>query len=223
VKPRKLKIHVNTPVVRYLGNRQILAVPHNSVLYEGLMLMSDDAVPSVSDVLTLGGGCFWCTEAVFKAVRGVLDVQSGYCNGHVAQPTYEQVCTGNTGHNEVVRLTYDPKQVSTRQLLEVFFGTHNPTTLNQQGNDVGTQYRSGIYVSSQLQAEVARQLIGELQQQQVFDRAIVTEVLPLSNYWPAEDYHQDYFEHHPNQGYCAYVVAPKVAKLRQNFKSLLKP
>jgi peptide-methionine (S)-S-oxide reductase len=185
--------------------------------------MSDDAVPPVSDVLTLGGGCFWCTEAVFKAVRGVLDVQSGYCNGHVALPTYEQVCTGNTGHNEVVRLTYDPKQVSTRQLLEVFFGTHNPTTLNQQGNDVGTQYRSGIYVSSQLQAEVARQLIGELQQQQVFDRAIVTEVLPLSNYWPAEDYHQDYFEHHPNQGYCAYVVAPKVAKLRQNFKSLLKP
>lgn len=174
-------------------------------------------------VLVLGGGCFWCTEAVFDRVRGVLDVESGYSNGEPEQPSYEQVCSGGTGHNEVVRLVYDPAQVSVRQLLEIFFGTHDPTTLNRQGNDVGTQYRSAIYFTQPDQERVARELMAELAQARVFAAPLVTEVLPLANYWPAEAYHQDYFQKHPNQGYCAFVVGPKVAKFRQQFQQLLKP
>ena len=173
------------------------------------------------DTITLGGGCFWCTEAVYVRVRGVLDVESGYCNGHVERPSYEQVCSGSTGHNEVVRLTYDPAQISLKQILSIFFAIHDPTTLNRQGNDVGTQYRSGIYVSSDEQAQTAEQLMAELNAAKLFSAPLVTEVLPLRNYWPAEDYHQDYYEHHPNQGYCAFVVGPKVAKFRQQFAHLL--
>ena len=173
-------------------------------------------------VITLGGGCFWCTEAVFVRVRGVTDVESGYCNGHVQRPSYEQVCTGRTGHNEVVRLSFDAAQVSVRQLLEIFFAIHDPTALNHQGNDVGTQYRSGIYVSTSEQAQQARALIDELTQAGVFGSPIVTEVLPLDNYWPAEAYHQDFFANNPNQGYCVAVAGPKVAKLRKNFATLLK-
>ena len=172
--------------------------------------------------ITLGGGCFWCTEAVFVRVRGVTDVESGYCNGHVQRPSYEQVCTGRTGHNEVVRLTFDAAQVSLRQLLEIFFVIHDPTTMNRQGNDAGTQYRSGIYVSTPEQAQEAQALIDELTKEGVFSSPIVTEVLPLANYWPAEDYHQDFFENNPNQGYCVAVAGPKVAKLRKNFAELLK-
>ena len=172
--------------------------------------------------ITLGGGCFWCTEAVFVRVRGVTDVESGYCNGHVQRPSYEQVCTGRTGHNEVVRLTFDAAQVSLRQLLDIFFVIHDPTTMNRQGNDAGTQYRSGIYVATPEQAQEAQALINELTQEGVFSSPIVTEVLPLANYWPAEDYHQDFFENNPNQGYCVAVAGPKVAKLRKNFATLLK-
>ena len=172
--------------------------------------------------ITLGGGCFWCTEAVFVRVRGVTDVESGYCNGHVQRPSYEQVCTGRTGHNEVVRLTFDAAQVSLAQLLEIFFVIHDPTTLNRQGNDAGTQYRSGIYVSSPEQAQEAQALIQQFTQDGVFSSPIVTEVLPLANYWPAESYHQDFFENNPNQGYCVAVAGPKVAKLRKNFATLLK-
>ncbi len=174
-------------------------------------------------ILVLGGGCFWCTEAVFDRVRGVLDVESGYSNGQVQRPSYEQVCGGNTGHNEVVRLVYDPSQVSVRQLLGIFFATHDPTSLNRQGNDVGTQYRSAIYFTTPAQEQEARLLIAELEQGAIFKGPIVTEVLPLANYWPAEAYHQDYYEQHPNQGYCAYVVGPKVAKFRKQFSELLKP
>ena len=174
-------------------------------------------------ILVLGGGCFWCTEAVFVRVRGVLDVESGYSNGQAQRPSYEQVCTGRTGHNEVVRLVYDPVQVSVRQLLGVFFATHDPTTLNRQGNDVGTQYRSAIYYTTAEQEQVARTLIAELEQARVYPAPIVTELLPLDNYWPAEAYHQDYFAHHPEQGYCAYVVAPKVDKFRRQFAALLQP
>ena len=174
-------------------------------------------------ILVLGGGCFWCTEAVFDRVRGVVDVESGYSNGHVQRPSYEQVCGGDTGHNEVVRLVYDPAQVSVRQLLGIFFATHDPTTLNRQGNDVGTQYRSAIYTTQPEQERVARELMAELEQAQVFAAPLVTEVLPLANYWPAEAYHQDYYRQHPTQGYCAYVVGPKVAKFRQQFSALLKP
>jgi peptide-methionine (S)-S-oxide reductase len=172
--------------------------------------------------ITLGGGCFWCTEAVFVRVRGVLDVESGYCNGQVPNPTYEQVCSGDTGHVEVVRLRYDDSQIDLRSLLEIFFTVHDPTTLNRQGNDVGTQYRSGIYTETEQDAALARAYIQALTQAQAFDAPIVTEVQPLSLYSAAEAYHQDYFEQHPHQGYCAYVVAPKVAKLEKAFQHWLK-
>ena len=174
------------------------------------------------ETLVLGGGCFWCTEAVFVRVKGVVDVESGYSNGQTERPTYEQVCTGRTGHNEVVKLQYDPAQVSTRELLEIFFVIHDPTTLNRQGNDRGTQYRSGIYFTTPEQADVARELIDELTQANAFDDAIVTEVLPLAHYSAAEDYHQDFFERNPYQGYCLAVAAPKVAKFRQTFARLVK-
>lgn len=174
-------------------------------------------------IITLGGGCFWCTEAVFVWVKGVLDVESGYCNGDTVQPSYEQVCTGRTGHNEVVRLVYDPAQISVRDILEIFFVIHDPTTLNAQGNDHGTQYRSGIYFTTPEQQREALALIAELEHSGVYPRAIVTEVLPQANYWPAEDYHQDFFEKHPNQGYCVAVAGPKVAKFRKTFARLQKP
>ena len=174
------------------------------------------------EVIALGGGCFWCTEAVYVQVRGVLDVESGYSNGQAARPSYEAVCTGQTGCCEVVRLTYDPAQVSLRQLLEVFFLVHDPTQLNRQGHDVGTQYRSGIYFTIPEQEQVAQALIAELTAANAFGRPIVTEVLPLTNYSAAEDYHQDFFERNPYQGYCMAVAAPKVAKFRQTFARLVR-
>ncbi len=172
--------------------------------------------------LTLGGGCFWCTEAVFVRVKGVVDVESGYCNGQTVEPSYEQVCSGRTGHNEVVKLVYDPAHISTREILEIFFVIHDPTTLNAQGNDHGTQYRSGIYFSTPEQQQVALAMLEELQQSGVYARPIVTEVLPQTNYWPAEAYHQDFFENNPNQGYCMAVAAPKVAKFRKTFARLMR-
>jgi peptide-methionine (S)-S-oxide reductase len=177
---------------------------------------------SDKQVLVLGGGCFWCTEAVYKEVTGVTDVESGYSNGEVQQPSYEMVCTGTTGHNEVVRLEYDPTQVTTREILEIFFVVHDPTTLNRQGNDVGTQYRSGIYFTTAEQERVAQALIDELTKDDAFGRPIVTELKPLLNYWPAEAYHQDFFERNPHQGYCMAVAAPKVAKFRKTFARLSK-
>jgi peptide-methionine (S)-S-oxide reductase len=178
----------------------------------------------MSDLQTivLGGGCFWCTEAVYKEVRGVTDVESGYSNGETERPSYEQVCTGRTGHNEVVKLTYDPAQVSTRQLLEIFFVVHDPTQMNQQGNDVGTQYRSGIYYTSAEQKQVAEDMLRQIGQDKLFGRPVVTEVLPMTNYWPAEEYHQDFFEKNPTQGYCLAVAAPKVAKFRKTFTELTR-
>jgi peptide-methionine (S)-S-oxide reductase len=172
--------------------------------------------------ITLGGGCFWCTESVYVQVRGVVDVESGYCNGHTVNPGYEQVCTGKTGHNEVVKLVFDPAQVSVRELLEIFFVIHDATTLNRQGNDSGTQYRSGIYFSSPEQAAVAQDLIQEMTRSGVYNRPIVTEVLSLANYSPAESYHQDFFANNPGQGYCMAVAAPKVAKFRKTFARLQK-
>ena len=172
--------------------------------------------------ITLGGGCFWCTEAVFVNVRGIEDVESGYCNGRVGRPSYEQVCSGRTGHNEVVKLQFDPAQISVREILEIFFLIHDPTTLNQQGHDLGTQYRSGIYFSTAEQQAVAKDLIAEMASSGAYRSAIVTEVLPLANYWPAEDYHQDYFAKNPQQGYCMAVAAPKVAKFRKTFARLVK-
>ncbi len=176
--------------------------------------------------LVLGGGCFWCTEAVFVRIRGVLDVESGYANGDARrfpQPTYEQVCTGATGYNEVVKLVYDPAQVSTPELLEVFFATHDPTTLNRQGNDVGTQYRSGVYFTSPAQQAEALATIVALNAGGELGAPVVTEVQPLACYTAAEAYHQDYFAQHPHQGYCAFVVGPKVEKCLATFKRLIQP
>lgn len=172
--------------------------------------------------IVLGGGCFWCTESVFKEVRGVTDVESGYSNGETERPSYEQVCTGRTGHNEVVKLTYDPAQVSLRQLLEVFFVVHDPTQLNRQGNDTGTQYRSGIYTTTPAQKQEAEDMIRAMSQEKLFPRPIVTEVQEMRNYWPAEEYHQDFFEKNPTQGYCVAVAAPKVAKFRKTFTELVR-
>ena len=171
--------------------------------------------------ITLGGGCFWCLESVYVHVKGVTDVESGYSNGHVVQPDYEQVCSGDTGHAEVVKLVFDPAQISLREMLEIFFVIHDPTTPNRQGNDSGTQYRSGIYFSTPQQAQVAKDLIAEMRQSGVYQQPIVTEVLPLANYWPAEEYHQDFFAKNPHQGYCLAVAAPKVAKFRKTFARLV--
>jgi peptide-methionine (S)-S-oxide reductase len=181
-------------------------------------------MPSTPQTIVLGGGCFWCTEAVYKNVTGVTDVESGYSNGHVQRPTYEDVCSGTTGHNEVVKLTYDPTMISTREILEIFFVIHDPTTLNAQGNDHGTQYRSGIYYTSEAQKQEAFGIIKEMGGKGggIFSRKIVTELLPLANYWPAEDYHQDFFERNPTQGYCMAVAGPKVAKFRKTFSRLAK-
>ena len=173
--------------------------------------------------ITLGGGCFWCTEAVFERVRGITQVQSGYCNGAVLQPTYEQVCTGRTGHNEVVRLTFEPAIISVQQILEIFFAIHDPTTLNRQGNDVGTQYRSGIYFHTPEQQQVAQAMLEQLAQERVFDAPLTTELLPEQNFWPAEDYHAQYYARNPSQGYCAAIIGPKLAKFRQTFTQFLKP
>jgi peptide-methionine (S)-S-oxide reductase len=172
--------------------------------------------------ITLGGGCFWCTEAVFVKARGVTDVESGYSNGHVKQPSYEAVCTGTTGHNEVVKLEYDPTDISLEEILQIFFVIHDPTTLNRQGNDSGTQYRSGIYFTTPEQKAVADAFIAQLTADKVFGRPIVTEIVPMTNYWPAEDYHQDFFEKNPYQGYCMAVAAPKVEKFRKTFKDRVK-
>ena len=178
---------------------------------------------SNTETITLGGGCFWCLEAVFLRVDGVTAVESGYCNGHVVNPSYEQVCGGNTGHAEVVRVSFDPARITLREVLAIFFVIHDPTTLNRQGNDVGTQYRSGIYFETPAQQTEAQAMLEEIAASGVYRQRIVTELLPLANYSRAEAYHQRYFENHPNQGYCAMVVAPKVEKFRKTFASRVRP
>lgn len=178
---------------------------------------------SAEQTITLAGGCFWCTEAVFTRVRGVLGVQSGYANGHTMNPTYAQVCSGDTGHAEAVQLRFDAQQIGVHQILEIFFATHDPTTLNRQGNDVGSQYRSGIYYSDAQHQHVAQALLEQLAREDAFGAPVVTELAPLSSFWPAEEYHGDYYRQHPEQGYCAMVIAPKVAKFRQTFAQMLKP
>ena len=170
--------------------------------------------------ITLGGGCFWCVEAVFELVDGVTAVESGYCNGHVPNPSYEQVCGGDTGHVEVVRVSFDADRISLREVLEIFFHVHDPTTLNRQGNDVGTQYRSGIYFESPEHEAVARAVLAEADAE--FQGRVVTELKALAHYSRAEAYHQHYFAQHPGQGYCAYVVAPKVEKFKRAFKARVR-
>ncbi|MBL0179827.1 MAG: peptide-methionine (S)-S-oxide reductase MsrA [Gemmatimonadetes bacterium] len=171
---------------------------------------------------TLGGGCFWCLEAVYERVAGVRSVVSGYAGGHVPSPSYEAVCAGITGHAEVVQLDFDPTIIGYRELLEIFFTIHDPTTLNRQGPDSGTQYRSAIYTHDAEQQAVATALIAEFEADAVFPHPVVTEVIPLDTFWPAEAYHQQYFRRHPAQAYCAAVIAPKVAKLRAKWASRLR-
>jgi len=173
------------------------------------------------DTITLAGGCFWCLEAVYERVVGVTAVESGYSNGQVRNPSYEQVCGGDTGHAEVVRVSYDPAAISLRELLEIFFVIHDPTTPNRQGNDIGSQYRSGIYFHDAEQERVAREVLAEVNAHH--GGRVVTELAPEADYSRAEDYHQHYFANHPGQGYCAAVVAPKVEKFRKTFAARLKP
>lgn len=171
---------------------------------------------------TFGAGCFWCVEAVFQELEGIVSVESGYSGGQVINPTYRQICTGTTGHAEVARITYDPKKIAFDELLEVFWQTHDPTTLNKQGNDVGMQYRSAIFYHNEKQKEAAEHYKAELNKSGAFSNLIVTEISPLKNYYQAEDYHQDYYSLNPNQGYCQYIIAPKMEKFRKAFKDKLK-
>ncbi len=172
---------------------------------------------------TLAGGCFWCLEAVFDDLAGVADVKSGYSGGHAVAPTYEQVCSGSTGHAEVVRVRFDPQTVSYQDLLRVFFSIHDPTTKDRQGNDIGTQYRSAIYFHDEEQRRVAAEVMAEVAAADVYGAPLVTELEPLGAFYPAEAYHDDYFAKHPEQGYCQAVIAPKVAKFRKQHLARLKP
>ena len=174
------------------------------------------------ETATLAAGCFWCVEAVFDDLNGVEDVVSGYSGGNTVNPTYRQVCDGNTGHAEVAEIRFDPSVISFKDILRVFFSVHDPTTLNRQGNDVGTQYRSAVFFHNEDQKRDAEEVIKEVTDEGVYDRPIVTEVVPFEKFWPAEDYHQEYFLNNPNQPYCTAVVAPKVKKFRQKFADRLK-
>lgn len=174
------------------------------------------------EVATLGGGCFWCTEAVFDQLEGVVEVEPGYSGGAKANPTYEEVCTGATGHAEVIQITFNPKVVTFKEILEIFFTIHDPTTLNRQGNDVGTQYRSVIFYHNAEQKTVAEQVIREISEEKVWNAPIVTQIEQFKAFYKAEDYHKDYFKKHPEQAYCRVVIAPKIAKLQKLYSSMLK-
>ncbi|QEC75874.1 peptide-methionine (S)-S-oxide reductase MsrA [Mucilaginibacter ginsenosidivorax] len=180
-------------------------------------------MPSNIQKITFGNGCFWCTEAIFQSLKGVISVTSGYMGGHVDNPTYKQVCTGTTGHAEVIELEYDADVLSLDELLLFFFKTHNPTTLNRQGNDVGTQYRSAIFYTTAEQKDAAIAMINTLTNEKVFDSPIVTEVTPASQFYKAEDYHQNYFNDNPGQSYCAFVIQPKLNKFAKEFTDKIKP
>ncbi|AHY47562.1 msrA: peptide-methionine (S)-S-oxide reductase [Rubrobacter radiotolerans] len=184
--------------------------------------MSENSASDKREVATLGGGCFWCVEAVFDGLRGVESVVSGYSGGHVENPTYRQVCTGTTGHIEVVQVTYDPEEISFRDVLDVFFSTHDPTTWDRQGADVGPQYRSAVLYHDEEQKRIAEETIKDLDSQGIFTDPIVTVVEPFERFYPAEEYHQDYFKNNPAQPYCQVIIAPKVAKFRKENLQRLK-
>lgn len=179
-------------------------------------------IPVGYEVILLGGGCFWCTEAVFQRLEGVKEVISGYAGGLVEKPTYRQICTGTTGHAEVIQVIFDPNKITLEAILEVFWVTHDPTTLNRQGADVGPQYRSSIFYLLDAQKEIASKMKSELNQAQVFDAPIVTEITAFTNFYPAEDYHQDYYNQNGMQPYCQFVVRPKVEKLKKHFADRLR-
>ena len=174
------------------------------------------------EVATLGGGCFWCTEAIFNELRGVEKVESGYSGGNLEKPSYEDVCTGRTGHAEVIQITFNPETISYRDLLQVFFTLHDPTTLNRQGADVGTQYRSAVFYHDEAQRKVAEDTIQEVDASKIWKKPIVTEVAPFKAFYKAEDYHQEYFQKNKNSGYCQVVIAPKIVKLREHYREKLK-
>lgn len=185
-------------------------------------LAQSKSKPEDMEIATLGGGCFWCTEAIYKELKGVASVTSGYSGGDVVNPSYREVCTGRTGHAEVIEIEFDQSVISFSELLEVFFATHDPTTLNRQGGDVGTQYRSVVFYHNQEQKETAESVIDRLNQEDVFGKAIVTEVSAWKNFFAAEDYHQDYLENNPSQSYCQLVIVPKMEKFRKIFSERLK-
>ena len=178
--------------------------------------------PENMEIATLGGGCFWCTEAIFKELKGVNSVTSGYSGGDLVNPSYKDICTGKTGHAEVIEIEFDADLISFTELLEVFFSTHDPTTLNRQGADVGTQYRSVIFYRNTKQKEIAEQVINQLNKENIFEKPVITELSPWKNFYPAEDYHQDYFENNRQQGYCQFVIVPKLTKFRKIFSEKLK-
>jgi peptide-methionine (S)-S-oxide reductase len=174
------------------------------------------------ETATFGGGCFWCTEAIFKEVKGVESVTSGYSGGEIVNPSYREVCTGRTGHAEVIEIDFDPAVVSFEELLEIFWSTHDPTMLNRQGNDVGTQYRSVVFYHNEQQKETAEKLKKKLNDENIFGKPVVTEISPWKNFFRAEEDHQDYYENNPNQGYCQFIIVPKLDKFRKIFKEKLK-
>ncbi len=186
------------------------------------MINQTDVGKNNLEVAYLAGGCFWCLEAVFDQVIGVTDVVSGYAGGQIPEPTYQQVCTGETGHAEVVQVTFDPEQITFENLLHIFFSIHDPTTLNRQGADVGSQYRSAIFYVNANQKTAAEAVIQQLELEKIWDNPIVTQVVPQDAFYPAEEYHQEYFARNPSQGYCQFVVAPKVAKFRKKYLHLLE-
>lgn len=180
--------------------------------------LTEISIPEGMELITLGAGCFWCTEAVFQRLKGVESVISGYSNGIIENPTYREICTGTTGHAEVIQVYFDPKIISLHKILEIFFATHDPTTLNKQGADTGPQYRSAIYYVTEYQKKVITDLVSQLNESGVFDKRIVTEIAPLLSFYPAENYHQDYFNQNGHQPYCQFVIKPKVNKLEKFFK-----
>ena len=177
---------------------------------------------SNTEVATFGAGCFWCVEAIFSRVDGVLDIKSGYSGGNVKNPSYKEVCTGKTGHAEICKITFDPLKVSYLNLLEIYWKTHDPTTLNRQGNDVGTQYRSVIFYHNEEQKKIATEMKDQLNQEGIWNDPIVTEIVPFEAFYPAEGYHDDYYENNPNQPYCSFVITPKVEKFEKTFRDYLK-
>lgn len=197
-------------------------IMRTAILLLSLLIYSNLAMSKELEKATLGGGCFWCTEAVYLELKGVVDVKPGYSGGHVKNPTYKEVCSETTGHAEVIQINFDPEIISFSEILEVFFMTHDPTTLNRQGNDVGTQYRSVIFYHSEKQKEIAEKVIRLFQEEQVYSKPIVTEVTAFDKFYVAEDYHINYFARNKNQGYCQFVVAPKLEKFRKIFKDKLK-
>lgn len=192
------------------------------VVFLKAQTMNNDNSQANYESVTFGAGCFWCVEAVFDRVKGIVEVQSGYCGGKIKNPSYKEICTGTTGHAEVCKLTYDPAIIDFSALLEIFWKTHNPTTLNRQGNDVGTQYRSVIFYNNEKQKDVAVEMKNRLDAEEIWDSPIVTEILPSEVFYPAEDYHEDYYSKNPNQSYCNFVITPKVEKFEKIFKEYLQ-